>query len=46
MSENGSLNLYGDKVVKTRGVHGADIVSQRIDALDRKCMEYILPLYI
>ncbi len=44
MSENGLLNLYGDKVIKTTGSHGADIASQRIDDLDRKCIEYALTL--
>ena len=44
MSETGSLNLYGDELVATTGRHGSDIASQRIDALDRKCIEYALLL--
>lgn len=45
MSGRGSLNLYGDKVVTTTGTHGADIATQRIDDLDKKCIEYALQLH-
>lgn len=44
MSEKESLNLYGDKIVETTGTHGTDIASQRMDDLDRKCIEYALQL--
>ncbi len=44
MSDKESINLYGDKVVQTTGTHGADISSQRMDDLDRKCIEYALKL--
>ena len=39
-----SVNLYGDKLVDSTGGHGADIASQRMDELDRKCVEYALQL--
>ncbi len=45
MSESEPLNLYGDKVVATTGTHGADIASQRMDDLDKKCIEYALQLH-
>lgn len=38
------LNLYGDQLVETSGRHGGDIASQRIDDLDRACLEYCLAL--
>ncbi|NKB49270.1 MAG: methyltransferase domain-containing protein [Alphaproteobacteria bacterium] len=38
------LNLYGDQMVPTSGRHGGDIASQRIDALDRACLEFCLSL--
>lgn len=44
MDKSESLNLYGDKVVTTTGTHGADIASQRMDDLDRKCIEHALRL--
>jgi SAM-dependent methyltransferase len=36
------LNLYGDRLVATSGRHGGDIASQRIDDLDRACLEFCL----
>lgn len=44
MSKIESLNLYGDKLIATTGRHGSDIASQRMDALDRKCIEFALQL--
>ena len=38
------LNLYGDRLVPTSGRHGGDIASQRIDALDRACLEFCVGL--
>ena len=38
------LNLYGDRLVATSGRHGGDIASQRIDELDRACLEFCLSL--
>ena len=39
-----TLNLYGDRLVPTSGRHGGDIASQRIDDLDRACLEFCLSL--
>lgn len=36
------LNLYGDTLSKTTGIHGADISSQRIDDLDKENIKYVL----
>lgn len=36
------LNQYGDAVIETTGRHGADISSQRLDALDEAAMRYAL----
>ncbi len=38
------LNLHGDRLVPTSGRHGGDIASQRLDALDRACLEFCLAL--
>lgn len=38
----GKLNIYGDELIGTTGVHGADIALQRMDDLDRQCLEFIL----
>lgn len=40
MSDPEALNVYGDRLVATTGVHGADIASQRMDDLDRACLAY------
>jgi len=34
------LNLYGDKIVDTTGLHGADIASQRMDELDLEALRF------
>ena len=36
------LNDYGDSPTPTTGVHGVDIASQRLDDLDRACLEFAL----
>jgi len=36
------LNLYGDHLSRTTGTHGADIASQRLDDLDRRCLVEML----
>lgn len=38
----GSLNQYGDDIVRTTGRHGADISSQRLDDLDRAALRHAL----
>jgi hypothetical protein len=35
------LNDYGDLLIPTSGIHGGDISSQRIDALDEACLDFI-----
>lgn len=35
-----SLNRYGDAYRPTTGAHGADIASQRVDALDLACLAF------
>lgn len=37
-----ALNAYGDRLVATTGRHGADIASQRVDALDRRALAAVL----
>lgn len=39
-----TLNEYGDLYKKTTGIHGADISSQRMDDLDKKCLIFALNL--
>lgn len=39
---NPELNAYGDAKTETTGRHGSDISSQRIDDLDRACLDHIL----
>lgn len=36
------LNEYGDVLVRTTGLHGSDISSQRIDDLDRAALRFVL----
>ena len=36
------LNAYGDQKIETTGTHGADIAAQRVDDLDRACLQHIL----
>ena len=43
MSES-NLNLYGDRLVSTTGVYGADIAAQRIDELDKEALIQALSL--
>jgi hypothetical protein len=42
MADDSILNLYGEKVGKLAGTHGLDISSQRMDDLDRKCLQFAL----
>jgi hypothetical protein len=42
MGEESILNLYGDKRKNPIGTHGVDISSQRMDDLDRKCLQFAL----
>ena len=37
-----SLNVHGDQMVPTTGLHGADIASQRLDELDKRAIRYLL----
>jgi len=39
---NDDLNEYGDSLIATTGVHGADIASQRLDDLDRDALSDLL----
>lgn len=36
-----ALNGYGDVLLPTTGFHGGNISSQRVDELDRACLEFI-----
>ncbi|MFZ2003658.1 MAG: class I SAM-dependent methyltransferase, partial [Stellaceae bacterium] len=36
-----AMNLYGDRLVPTTGLHGSNVSSQRIDELDTACLEFI-----
>src|SRR6185437_3503288 len=38
------VNLYGDRLIRTTGSHGADIASQRLDELDREALHHNLAL--
>jgi trans-aconitate methyltransferase len=38
------LNVHGDRLVPTTGAHGADIASQRVDALDKRALKDFLDL--
>jgi len=38
---HGVLNEYGDLLIPTTGVHGGDISSQRVDDLDRACLDFL-----
>ncbi len=40
MTEN-PLNLYGDRLVSTTGLHGGDISSQRVDELDHCSIDFV-----
>lgn len=42
MEDDSILNLYGDKRKHLAGTHGVDISSQRMDDLDRKCLQFAL----
>jgi SAM-dependent methyltransferase len=37
-----SLNEYGDTLLETTGVHGADIASQRLDDLDLRALRFAI----
>ncbi len=36
-----AMNLYGDRLVPTTGLHGSNVSSQRIDELDTACLDFI-----
>jgi uncharacterized UPF0146 family protein len=36
-----AINLYGDVLIPTTGVHGGDVSSQRVDELDTACLDYL-----
>ncbi len=42
MVDDSILNSYGDKSGNLAGTHGVDISSQRMDDLDRKCLQFAL----
>lgn len=42
LSGRRGLNIYGDSLVATTGRHGSDIASQRLDSLDRACLNDVL----
>ncbi|MDA0692206.1 MAG: class I SAM-dependent methyltransferase [Nitrospinae bacterium] len=42
MVDDSILNLYGDKMQNLAGTQGVDISSQRMDDLDRKCLQFAL----
>lgn len=43
-SSDGALNRYGDDIIRTTGEHGADISSQRMDALDEAALRHALDM--
>src|SRR5437868_7122444 len=36
-----AINDHGDVLIRTTGLHGGDISSQRVDDLDQACLEFL-----
>src|SRR5690349_14000402 len=40
-----TLNVYGDRLVPTTGIHGGNISSQRVDNLDKSSLRFAKRFY-